>query len=126
MAWTKKRKSRLWIAVAILLGFACLRIHAQPQHEYPFQDPNLSLDQRADSIVSLMTLDEKLAALQNAAVPRLGIPVPGSSEGIHQVVGRAGPGAPPITTTSFSQVYGMGETWDPGLINQAGSVEGRE
>ncbi len=126
MVWTKKRKSKLWIAVAILLGFACLRIHAQPQYEYPFQNPNLSLDQRADSIVSLMTLDEKLAALQNAAVPRLGIPAPGSSEGIHQVVGRVGPGAPPITTTSFSQVYGMGETWDPDLINQAGAVEGRE
>ena len=73
-----------------------------------------------------MTLDEKLAALQSETVPRLGIPAPGSSEGIHQLVGRVGPGGPPITTTSFSQVYGMGETWDPELITQAGAVEGRE
>jgi beta-glucosidase len=125
MVWMKKRES-LWVAVAILVGFASLRIHARPQYEYPFQNPNLSLDQRAHNIVSLMTLDEKLAVLQNAAVPRLGIPAPGSSEGIHQVVGRVGPGGPPIATTSFSQVYGMGETWDPDLIKRAGAVEGYE
>ena len=116
----------LWTALVILVGCACLRIHAQPEYQYPFQNPNLTLDQRADNIVSLMTLDEKLAALQNAAVPRLGVPAPGISEGIHQVVGRVGPGAPPIATTSFSQVYGMGETWDPDLITQAGAVEGHE
>ena len=121
-----KRKSTCWTVVVILVACACLRIHAQSEYQYPFQNPNLSLDQRAHNIVSLMTLDEKLAALQNAAVPRLGIPAPGMSEGIHQVVGRVGPTAPPITTTSFAQVYGMGETWDPALINQAGAVEGRE
>jgi beta-glucosidase len=125
MVWMKKRES-LWIAVAILVGFASPRIHARPQYEYPFQNPNLSLDQRARNIVSLMTLDEKFAVLQNAAVPRLGISAPGSSEGIHQVVGRVGPGGPPIATTSFSQVYGMGETWDPDLIKRAGAVEGYE
>jgi beta-glucosidase len=125
MVWMKKRES-LWIAVAILVGLASPRIHARLQYEYPFQNPNLSLDQRAHNIVSLMTLDEKLAVLQNAAVPRLGIPAPGSSEGIHQVVGRVGPGGPPIATTSFSQVYGMGETWDPDLIERAGAVEGYE
>ena len=126
MVWTMKRKSTCWTVVVILVACACLRIHAQSEYQYPFQNPNLSLDQRAHNIVSLMTLDEKLAALQNAAVPRLGVPAPGISEGIHQVVGRVGPTAPPITTTSFSQVYGMGETWDPTLINQAGAVEGRE
>jgi beta-glucosidase len=126
MVRTKKRNLRIWAGVAILVGFASLRIHARLQYEYPFQNPNLSLDQRADNIVSLMTLDEKLNALQNAAVSRLGISAPGSSEGIHQVVGHLGPGGPPITTTSFSQVYGMGETWDPDLINRAGAVEGRE
>jgi beta-glucosidase len=126
MSWMKKRKSRVWTAAIIAVGFACLGIHAEPQYQYPFQNPSLSLDQRAANIVSLMTMDEKLAALQNAAVPRLGVPAPGISEGIHQVVGRVGPGAKPITTTSFSQVYGMGETWDPGLIAQAGAVEGRE
>jgi beta-glucosidase len=122
----RNQKTRLWISAAILVACVCFRIEAHPQYQYPFQDPDLSLDQRAANIVSLMTLDEKLAALQNAAVPRLGIPAPGISEGIHQVVGRVGPNAPPIATTSFSQVYGMGETWDPELIAKAGAVEGRE
>ena len=31
-----------------------------------------------------------------------------------------------IPTTSFSQVYGMGATWDPALIRRAGAVEGYE
>jgi beta-glucosidase len=126
MVSVKKRKLGILTGVIILAGFASLRIHARPQCEYPFQNPDLSLDQRAENIVSLMTLDEKLAALQNAAVPRLGIPGPGASEGIHMVVGRVGPLGPPIATTSFSQVYGMGETWDPDLIQRAGAVEGYE
>src|ERR1019366_5942557 len=96
------------------------------QYAYPYLNPNLTVEQRADNIVSLMTLDEKIAAIGNAAVPRLNIPAPGSSEGIHQLVRRAGRGGQPIPTTSFSQVYGMGETWDPELIRSAGAVEGYE
>ena len=96
------------------------------QYAYPYLNPNLTVEQRADNIVSLMTLDEKIAAIGNAAVPRLNIPAPGSSEGIHQLVRRAGRGGQPIPTTSFSQVYGMGETWDPELIRRAGAVEGYE
>lgn len=126
MASMKSRKIKAGLLTLVFGGFVALHVHARGQYQHPFQNPNLSLDQRADSIVSLMTLGEKLAALQNAAVPRLGIPAPGTSEGIHQVVGRVGPGGPPITTTSFSQVYGMGETWDPDLIAEAGAVEGRE
>jgi beta-glucosidase len=115
-------------ACLILPLMACgtVRLSAQ-QYEYPFQNPNLPLEQRADNIVSLMTLDEKIAALGSPAVPRLHIPAYGVSEGIHQVVLRAGRGGgQTIPTTSFSQVYGMGETWDPALIRRAGAVEGYE
>ena len=28
--------------------------------EYPFQNPNLSIEERIDNIISLMTLDEKI------------------------------------------------------------------
>src|ERR1039458_3923079 len=62
------------------------------QYAYPYLNPNLTVEQRADNIVSLMTLDEKIAAIGNAAVPRLNIPAPGSSECIHQLVRRAGRG----------------------------------
>jgi beta-glucosidase len=99
---------------------------AQPG-DPPFRNSSLSPEARAANILSLMTLDEKIAALANPAVPRLGIPAYGTSEGIHQVVLRGGRGgSQPIPTTSFSQVYGMGETWDPALITRAGAVEGYE
>ena len=126
MHWTTIGKTAMRMLRFSILGLCALYVHAQSQYEYPFQNPKLSLDQRAGNIVSLMTLDEKIAALQNAGVPRLNITNPGASEGIHTVVGRVGPGGPPIATTSFSQVYGMGETWDPALIKRAGAVEGYE
>ena len=100
--------------------------HAQ-QYQHPFQNPQLSLDARVDNIISLLTLEEKIAVFANPAVKRLGIPGYTSSEGIHQAVLRSGfGGSQSIPTTSFSQVYGMGETWDPELIRRAGMVEGYE
>jgi beta-glucosidase len=118
------RKSFLTTLFALTLAG---HLPAQSGYEYPFRNPALPIEQRADNILSLLTLDEKLAALGNAAVPRLKISVPGTSEGIHQLVVRAGRGGGgPINTTSFAQVYGMGDTWDPALIRRAGAVEGYE
>lgn len=120
----KVKKARR-VGVLILLAGATTSI-AQ-QYEFPFQNPNLPAEQRADNIVSLLTLEEKIAAFANPAVKRLNIPGFGSAEGIHQVVLRAGfGGGMSIPTTSFSQVCGMGETWDPELIRRAGAVMGYE
>jgi beta-glucosidase len=117
-------KSISWFAA--FASLAAMPLAAQ-QYEYPFQNPSLPLDQRAANILSLMTLDEKIAALGSPAVARLKVPGYGTSEAIHQVVLRAGRGGgEAIATTSFSQVYGMGETWDPALIRRAGAVEGYE
>ncbi len=97
------------------------------QYEYPFQNPELSMDARVDNIISLLTLEEKIAVFANPTVKRLGIPGYGSSEGIHQAaLGSGFGGRQAIPTTSFSQVYGMGETWNPELIRRAGAVEGYE
>lgn len=97
------------------------------QH-HPFDNPNLPAAQRIDNLLSLMTLDEKIDCLgTDTGVPRLGVPNIGASEGIHGVVQReARPGRPPITTTQFPQPPGMGDTWDPALVQQAGGVEGYE
>jgi beta-glucosidase len=74
-----------------------------------------------------MTLDEKIDCLStNTAVPRLGVPSFGSSEGIHGVVQRGGRGRDAITTTQFPQPPGLGATWDPALVQQAAAVEGYE
>lgn len=98
--------------------------------KYPFQNPNLSIEERVNNIVSLMTLDEKVAFLsQVPGVDRLGIKRMGQVEGLHGLAqgtpggwGRRGP----ITTTTFPQSYGMGETWDPEIIRQSGAIEGYE
>ena len=109
---------------------ACLiasaSVHA---YDYPFQDPALPAAQRIDNILSLMTVDEKVAALStDTSVKRLGIPSYGGSEGIHGVVKRGSEkwGLAPITTTQLPQPPGMGETWDPALVRAAGVIEGTE
>jgi len=75
-----------------------------------------------------MTLDEKINCLgTNTGVPRLGVMSFGNSEGIHGVVQREPRNnRQPVTTTQFPQPVGMGESWDPELVRQAGSVEGYE
>jgi beta-glucosidase len=99
----------------------------QPAHA--FRNPALPVEKRIDNLLSLMTLDEKIDCLgTKTAVPRLDVPNFGSSEGIHGVVQRGGGKAERsvITTTQFPQPPGMGESWDPELVRQAGGVEGYE
>jgi beta-glucosidase len=103
---------------------------AAAAYQYPFQDPNLPIEQRVDNILSLLTLEEKVTCLgTNPTVSRLGIHGTGHVEGLHGLAlgGPGGWGRPqPIPTTQFSQAIGMGQTWDPALIRKAGGVEGSE
>jgi len=77
-----------------------------------------------------MTLDEKIACLgTNPSVLRLGIKGCGHLEGLHGLA-QGGPGKwgrpSVIPTTTFPQAIGLGETWDPEIIQQAAAVEGQE
>jgi len=98
------------------------------QPKYPFNDPALPVEKRIDNLLSLMTIDEKIAVLgTNTGVPRLGVMNFGSSEGIHGVVQREPRGKRlPVTTTQFPQPPGMGESWDPELVQKAGGIQGYE
>ena len=96
---------------------------------YPFQDTALAPRERIASMLSLMTVEEKINALStDSGVPRLGIPSFGSTEGIHGVVRRADEkkGRAAITTTQFPQPPGMGASWDPELVRQAAAVQSTE
>ena len=100
------------------------------QAQYPFQNPDLPPDQRIDNLLSLMTLDEKIACLStNPSVPRLGIKASGHVEGIHGLT-QGGPGKwgrpKTIPTTTFPQGIGLGETWDPELLRRVAEVESYE
>jgi beta-glucosidase len=107
-----------------------VQVGATDTNSYPFRNPDMPIEERVNNIVSLMTLDEKVAFLsQVPGVDRLGIKRMGQEEGLHGLAqgtpggwGRRGP----ITTTTFPQSYGMGETWDPEIIRQAGAIEGYE
>lgn len=120
----------------LLLGALPALGQRQPRQEvdqwrlknYPFDNPSLPVEQRIDNLLSLMTVDEKIDCLgTDTGVPRLGVPNIGSSEGIHGLVQRqARPGRPAISTTQFPQPPGMGDSWDPELVREAGDVEGYE
>ena len=86
-----------------------------------------------------MTIDEKVNALStNLGVSRLGIRATGHSEGLHGMA-LGGPGnwggwkmvnyerVPDVyPTTTFPQAYGLGETWDKGLIQKVADIEATE
>jgi beta-glucosidase len=98
--------------------------------QYAFQDPNLALEERVNNVVSLMTLEEKVAFLSSRpGLPRLGVRPMGHVEGLHGLA-RGGPSnwgrRNPVPTTIFPQAYGMAETWDTDLMRRAGAVEGYE
>lgn len=118
------------IHLAGLLGLSVLVLApaVAQQRSYPFNNPTLPVEGRIDNLLSLMTAEEKINCLgTRTGVARLGVPNIGSSEGIHGVVQREPRGQlQPVTTTQFPQPPGMGETWDPDLVRQAGAVEGYE
>ena len=116
------------LVLAVSAGFI-LTAPALAQDKYPFQNPDLPAEQRIDNILSLMTVDEKIDVLgTQTGVPRLGIANIGSSEGIHGVVQRGGGkrNQAPIPTTQFPQPPGMGETWNPEIVQKAAGIQGYE
>lgn len=121
--------SRAIVLIVCVLALFIPRTSNSNQ-SYPFQNPDLPIEQRIDNILSLMTIDEKIECLDtNPSVPRLGIKASGHVEGIHGLT-QGGPGkwGRPLTipATTFQQGIGLGETWDAELLRQAGQVEGYE
>lgn len=118
---------KFFASLIFTLVFAATAVLAQTT-QYPFNDPKLPTEQRITNLLSLMTAQEKIDCLgTKTGVPRLGVPNIGSSEGIHGVVQREPRGKlQPIPTTQFPQPVGMGESWDPALVEQAAGVEGYE
>ena len=108
------RTTTLSCTLAILL--ATLAASASTQTATPKQAPWLdtrqSFEQRAAELVAHMTLEEKVAQMQNSApaIPRLGVPAyEWWNEGLHGVA-RAG------QATVFPQAIGLAATFDSPLL----------
>ena len=99
---------------------------------YPFQNTNLSEDDRIRNLISLMTTDEKLNCLSTRiSVPRLGITGTHTVEGLHGLA-YSGPanwgvkGTKASPTTSFPQSIGLAEMWDPDMLQLVAGWEATE
>ncbi len=104
-----KKINLLTFGLFILQSF--FGIHAQ-DISYPFQDVKLDTETRADDLLKRLSLDEKVAQMQDVspAIERLGIPKYNWwNESLHGVA-RAG------AATSYPQAIGMAATWNPDLI----------
>jgi beta-glucosidase len=84
----------------------------------PFQDTSLPFEARAADLVGRLTLDEKVAQMQDRApaIPRLGIPAYNWwNEALHGV---ARSGLAPV----FPQAIGLAATWNDSLMFQVATV----
>lgn len=93
----------LMLCISALCG-----AHAVAQYSLPFLDPDKTVEERADHIVSLLTLEEKIGQMMNSApaIERLGIPAYNWwNECLHGVA------RSPYRVTSFPQAIGMAATW---------------
>ena len=93
----------LTVSVSAFVAFA---------QQYPYQDQSLSPEERADDLISRLTLAEKTALMQHVSVgiPRLGIkPYTWWNEALHGV-GRNG------SATVFPQPIGMAASFDDELL----------
>jgi beta-glucosidase len=117
--------------VALVTWLSALPFAAQPPASpYPFQNPDLPIEQRIGDLIGRMTLAEKIDALATrASVPRLGVVGSPHIEGYHGVA-QGGPSnwgrRNPAATTQFPQAYGLGATWDPDLVARVAAQEALE
>ena len=123
-------RNKLFFGLSIGLLLTLIPVTSFPQYKYPFQNPDLPIDKRIDNIISLLTLDEKVACLStNPSVPRLGIKGTSHVEGLHGLA-MGGPSnwgqRHPAPTTIFPQAYGLAESWDTAMIRQVAACEGYE
>ncbi|NMB80683.1 MAG: glucan 1,4-alpha-glucosidase, partial [Ignavibacteria bacterium] len=103
--------------VILLILFSRL-LFAQSAQLFPFQNPNLSVEERVNDLANRLTLQEKITQMVfNApAIERLGIPEYNWwNESLHGVA-RNG------LATVFPQAIGLAATWNKELVHQVGNV----
>ncbi len=111
------RTSRL-IRGAVFVALLLAGTTFGQQRQYPFQNPDLPVEQRLDDLLSRMTMEEKVAQMvyEAPAIPRLGIPAYNWwNECLHGVA-RAG------LATVFPQAIGLAATFDADFMHQVATA----
>lgn len=109
------------IFVSIFI-FCCLIVSSSAQETCSRIASQSAIDARIDTLISRMTLDERIAQLQDRApaIPRLGVlGYNWWNEGLH---GLARDGY----ATVFPQAIGLAATWDPALLHSVGETVSTE
>ena len=115
----KLQMKHIWIACMCFWGIS----HSNAQ-EFPFQNPELSSEERAKDLISRLTLEEKATLMcdQSDAIPRLGIKkFNWWSEALHGYANND-------NVTVFPEPIGMAASFDDQLVFKifdAVSDEGR-
>ena len=102
---------KIKLFLTMIMGLCATAVCAQT---WPYQDARLSAAQRADDLLSRLTLDEKVSLMMDTspAITRLGIPqFQWWNEALHGV-GRNG------FATVFPITMGMAASWDDALLHQ--------
>lgn len=110
----------------IILGIVLYPLVSNSQsYSYKFQNPDLSIEERVNDLVSQLTIEEKISQMMNnaPAVPRLNIPAYNWwNECLHGIA------RSPYHTTSYPQAIGIAATWNPEAVQKMAdqiSDEGR-
>ena len=106
----KTAPAKLAIATLFTFHLSLSTASAQP---LPYQNPQLTAQQRADDLLSRLTLEEKVSLMMDTspAIPRLGIPqFQWWNEALHGI-GRNG------FATVFPITMGMAASWDDRLLH---------
>ena len=101
-------------AKSIFVSLALLLTTNLAAQQLPYQNPNLTAEERAEDLLGRLTLEEKARLMRNGspAIPRLGIPAfDWWSEALHGV-GRNG------ISTTFPSCIGMACSFDDDLIER--------
>ncbi len=122
-----------WLKAALGLVIVVAGVPAiWAQTNYPFRDAKLPAEQRITDLLGRLTLDEKVLLMaDHPKIPRLGLEFSGQVEGLHGLA-LGGPGhwegkgLQALPTTTFPQERGLGNTWDPALMEKIGALEGYE
>ncbi|MDR0536585.1 MAG: glycoside hydrolase family 3 C-terminal domain-containing protein [Tannerellaceae bacterium] len=109
----------------LLASFLTLLAGCRQSYEYPFLDPTLSPSERAEDIVSRLTLEEKVSQMLNStpAIERLGVP---PYDWWNECLHGAGVSCHDYTPTVYPQAIGLAAGWDTAAVKLMASYTSDE